>query len=127
MLTNLLFFMIGIVFTYLLTYIMSIGRSVEMLKRSQQSCAALFIVSEQGLQEILQLKYIAMKEANRSEQNITAQKYIDQMNIQSIKETIMRNYVRSYPQKYEHTMEFASWEEMEIYVDQQVKKNKEAV
>ena len=59
-----------------------------------------------------------MQEAKRSEQNITAQKYIDQMNINSVKKTIMRNYLFSFPVSYKNILEYSTWEEMEIYVNE---------
>ena len=84
----------------------------------------MFLTSEQGLQEILQLKYMTMEESGRSQQNITAQKYIDQMSIDSIRKAIMRNYVRVFPARYESTMEYTTWEEMEDYVDKASKEEK---
>ena len=110
---------------YLLNCLICVGHSVNILKKTQQSCAALFIESETGLQEIFQLKYIAMAEASRSEQNITAQKYIDQLNLQSLKTTIMRNYTGVFPAFYQHTMEYSNWEELEDYVNKLMKEQKE--
>ena len=104
---------------------MTIGYSVNILQQTQQGCAALFTVSEQGLQEILILKYMAMKEANRTEQNITAQKYIDQMNVKSIQTSIMRNYIDCFPPSYSHLIQYKNWEELECYVDKIVKNKKE--
>ena len=124
MLINFIWFSIGALVMYTLNYIMSLGHSVMVLKQVQQSCAALLTVSEEGLQEVLQLKYMAMKEANRSEQNITAQKYIDQHNIKTMKRSIMRNYVNSFPSTYINTIEYTSWEELEEYVNSIVQKNK---
>ena len=85
MLEYLLCFTIGVIFTLVINYFTSIGYSVIMLKQTQTSCAALLLASDEGLQEVLHLKYLAMEEANKSQQNITAQKYIDQMNINSVK------------------------------------------
>ena len=111
----------GIIFTMTVNYITKLGSSVIILKQAQKSCAALFVTSEQGLQEILQLKYLAMEEANRSQQNITAQKYIDQLNIDSIKKSIMRNYIVNFPKSYSNIIEYSNWEEMEDYVDRVTK------
>ena len=125
MLINVLCVFGGMVMMWCLSYLMTLGHSVNILKQTQQSCAALFTVSEQGLQEILQLKYLAMKEADRTEQNITAQKYIDQLNISSIKTSIMRNYVQTFPEQYKHVMDYNDWEELEDYVNKFAKDNKE--
>jgi hypothetical protein len=100
--------------------VLSLGHSVNVLMSAQRSCAALFIVSEQGLQEVLYLKYMAMEESGRSEQNVTAQKYIDQMGIDSVKKALMRNYVSTFPEGYKNIMEFTTWEEMSDWVTEEV-------
>ena len=63
-----------------------------------------------------------MEDAKRSEQNIIAQRHIDQMNLDSIKMTIMRNYVNSFPQSYKHTMEYSTWKEMENFIIKETNK-----
>ena len=107
---------------YIFSSIMAVGHSVVTLQEVQKSVAALFLVCEQGIQETLQLKYLAMEEANRSEQNITAQKYIDQMSLDSVRKTVMRNFLRTFPSRYENLLEYKTWEEMESYVNNLVKK-----
>jgi len=122
MLENLLYFGLGVLLSWFFTYIMSLGHAISVLKQTQTSCAALFVVSEQGLQEILVLKYLAMQEDSRPEQNIIAQKYIDQLNIDSIKKSIMRNYNGVFPKSYSHIMEYSTWEEMEQYINKTIQK-----
>ena len=124
MLTNIICVVGGMIVMWCLNYIMSTGHSVNILKQAQRNCAALFITAEQGIQEILVFKYLAMQEADRSEQNITAQKYIDQMSIKSIQSAIMRNYVNSFPSNYKHLIEYTTWEELEEYVDNVMKNHK---
>ena len=125
MLTNLLCVVVGMILMWALNYVMALGHSVAIIKQTQQSCAALFTIAGQGLHEILELKYIAMTEAKRSEQNIVAQKYIDQINIDSVQKSIMRNYVLTFPKSYSHLMEYSTWEELGDFVDKTVKAQKE--
>jgi len=125
MLEYIIGFFAGIMVSWFFSYLMMLGHSINLLKQAQRSCAALFITSEQGLLEVLHLKYLAMEEANRSPQNITAQKYIDQMNINSVQKTIMKNYVRVFPGKYENIMDYSTWEEMEIFVNAALKEGKQ--
>tara|TARA_R100000278_G_C5444896_1_gene155069 strand:+ start:192 stop:572 length:381 start_codon:yes stop_codon:yes gene_type:complete len=119
MVENISWFIIGLIVSQLFKYVMSLGSSVRILKQTQKSCAALFILSDRGLQQVLELKYIEMKEARRSEQNIIAQRHIDQVNIDSIKNSIMRNYVSTFPQSYAHIMDYTNWKEMENFVIKQ--------
>ena len=64
------------------------------------------------------------QQQKRTEQNITAQKYIDQLNIDSIRKTIMKNYERTFPENYKHILEYSTWEEMESFVNKTVKEQK---
>jgi len=125
MLIKLLCFLCGMIVMWLLSYVFSLGHSINLLRETQRSCAVLFIESEQSLQEILHLKYLAMVEADRSEQNIIAQKYIDQLNISNVKKTAMNNYISTFPPSYTHILEYSTWEELEDYVDKKVQQHKE--
>ena len=122
MVENISWFIIGMVVSQLFKYVMSLGLSISILNQTQKSCAALFLLSEQGLQQILELKYIEMKEARRSDQNILAQRHIDQVNLDSIRTSIMRNYVNSFPQSYKHIMEFSTWKELEDFINKETNK-----
>ena len=116
MIENIIWFVIGMVVSQLFKYVMSLGWSIIILKQTQKSCAALFTLSAHGLQQVLELKYIEMSEAKRSEQNIIAQRHIDQMNVESIKLAIIRNFVNEFPSSYKHTLEYTTWKEMEDFV-----------
>ena len=122
MVENISWFIIGMVVSQLFKYVMSLGLSISILNQTQKSCAALFLLSEQGLQQILELKYIEMKDARRSDQNILAQRHIDQVNLDSIRTSIMRNYVNSFPQSYKHIMEFSTWKELEDFINKETNK-----
>ena len=118
MLEYIIGFCIGVITTYFFSYLVALGHSIVVLKQAQKSCAALLIISEQGLREVLQLKYLAMEEAKRSQQNITAQKYIDELSITSVRKSIMRNFVATFPTSYSNVLEYSTWEEMEQYVNE---------
>ena len=108
-----------------LNVLMALGHSVVLLKQTQHDCALLFTVCHQGLMEVLELKYLSMQEAKRSEQNIIAQRHIDQVNIQSIQGAIIRNYINVFPESYSHVLQFSNWRELEDYVNKAVQNNKE--
>ena len=116
MVENIIYIVIGMIASQLFKYVMSLGSSVMVLRQTQRSCAALFVISAKGLEQILELKYIEMADAKRSEQNIVAQRHIDQMNIDTIKSTIMRNFVNQFPSSYKHILEYTTWREMEDFV-----------
>ena len=125
MLTNLLFFLMGMLMMYFLSYLLSLGHSIIVIKNTQHSCAIMFVEMYQGLHEILELKYLTMQESNRSKHNVKAQKHIDGLNIKRIKKSIMNNYVDTFPASYEYLMEFQTWEELENYVNKFAQAKKE--
>lgn len=122
MIENIIWFAIGLIVSQLFKYVMSLGSSIVILNQTQQSCAALFILSARGLQQVLELKYIELSDAQKSEQNIMAQRHIDQLNVESVKAAIMRNYVNVFPSSYKHIMEYSTWNEMEDFVCNKTKK-----
>jgi len=125
MLINLVCFVSGLLIMWCLNVLMALGHSVVLLKQTQHDCALLFTVCHQGLMEVLELKYLSMQEAKRSEQNIIAQRHIDQVNIQSIQGAIIRNYINVFPESYSHVLQFSNWRELEDYVNKAVQNNKE--
>ena len=122
MIENMAWFVTGMIVSQLFKYVMSLGWSILILKQTQKSCAALLALSAHGLQQVLELKYIEMADTNRSEQNILAQRHIDQVNVESVKSAIMRNFVNSFPSSYKHTMEYSSWKEMENFIYKETNK-----
>lgn len=125
MLINIASFLIGMIVMWCIQYLQLLGSTIYILKDVQRNIAAMFVASETGIQEILQLKYIAMKEAKRTEQNITAQMHIDQVSVQSLRKAVMTNYVSAFPSSYLSAIEYTSWEEMADYVNREAQKNKE--
>tara|TARA_R110000822_G_scaffold148086_2_gene287019 strand:+ start:601 stop:1032 length:432 start_codon:yes stop_codon:yes gene_type:complete len=126
MLINFMWFIIGMAIMWCLNYFMGQGRSALLLHQTQKDCAILFTSCHQGLEEVYELKYLAMREAERSEHNLAAQQHIDKININNIKKVIMRNYVTQFPNSYRHVLEYNTWEELEDYVNKLVQTNKEA-
>ena len=122
MIENISWFIIGMIVSQLFKYIMSLGWSIIILRQTQKSCAILFTLSEKGLQQVSELKYIEMLDSKKSEQNILAQRHIDQMNVESVKSAIMKNYVNAFPSSYRHTMEYSTWREMEEFVHKEITK-----
>tara|TARA_R110002110_G_scaffold3150_3_gene16202 strand:- start:3517 stop:3939 length:423 start_codon:yes stop_codon:yes gene_type:complete len=124
MLIKLLCFFTGMVSAWIFSYVLGVGYSINVLNRAQRSCAALFMTCEDGVQQILHLKYIAMEESAKSEQSITAQKFIDQINLDGVKKTVMKNYVNSFPVTYHHIMEFETWDELQDYINEIAKQER---
>ena len=122
MIENMAWFVTGMIVSQLFKYVMSLGWSIIILKQTQKSCAVLLALSAQGLQQVLELKYIEMADTNKSEQNILAQRHIDQVNVESVKAAIMRNFVNSFPSSYKHTMEYSSWKELENFIHNETNK-----
>ena len=120
-----MWFVIGVIVMWCVNVLMSLGHSVVLLKQTQHDCAMLFTICHQGLIEVLELKYLSMKEADRSDQNIMAQRHIDQISIDGARRAIMRNYVNTFPSSYSHILAYASWHELENYVNRATQNNKE--
>ena len=79
----------------------------------------------QSVHEINQLKYIALENAEKGEKFIEFQKRIDDHELNSMKNTVVRNFVNPIPKRFEHLIPFDDWETAMQFLTNQIKQNKE--
>ena len=99
------------------------GYGVVAFKKSTQDTLLLLLKNIQSVYEIQQVKYEVLKLADRSEKYIEFQKYIDEKEMRSLKNTVIRNYLNSIPPKYNSVAEFHDWDSAMIYLNKLTKEN----
>jgi len=82
------------------------------------------IKNVETLYEIHQLKYMALEMADRSEKFIEFQKRIDKHELNSMKTTIIRNFINPIHPRYNHLVPFTDWDGAMDYLNQQIQKQK---
>jgi hypothetical protein len=98
------------------TYILNLGYSVLMMKRITYETAKFAARMAQISYEFYELKYLALRFANRGEDEVLLQKKIDTMEHDSIKESIVSTFIKSYPPKFINNLEFDNWDSMMDYL-----------
>ena len=75
----------------------------------------------QATHEIQQLKHIHYELLERDEKYIEFQKTIDEREIKSLKNTVIRNYINSVPPRYNHLIKFSDWDSAMLYLNKLLK------
>ena len=106
------------------TYILSLGYSVLMMKRITYETAKFAARMAQISYEFYELKYLALRFADRGEDEVLLQKKLDKMEHDSIKESIVSSFIKNYPPKFVNNLEFDDWDSMTEYLKKAGKEQK---
>ena len=102
-------FLCGVTFNVFWGYILGLGFGIEAFKRSMVDSLIVFTKNIQAVHRIQQAKHMHYELLERDEKYIEYQKFIDEQELNSIKETIIRNYINSIPPRYNNLVLFHDW------------------
>ena len=105
-------------------YVLNLGYSVLMMKQITYETAKFVARMAQISYEFYELKYLALRFADRGEDEVALQKKIDKMEHDSIKESIVASFIKNYPPKFVNNLEFDDWDSMTIYLKKAGKEQK---
>ena len=71
--------------------------------------------------EIQQLKYMHYELLERDEKYIEFHKAIDERELKSLRNTVIRNYINTVPPKYNRLIEFHDWDTAMLYLNKLLK------
>lgn len=106
------------------TYILNLGYSVLMMKKITYETAKFAARMAQISYEFYELKYLALRFADRGEDEVMLQKKLDKMEHDSIKESIVASFTKHYPPKFINNLEFDDWDSMMQYLKKAGEENK---
>lgn len=115
-------FMIGFVSHMVWAYVLNLGYCVVMVKELTDDILKLVAKSAQTTYHVYELKYLFLKEAGKSEEQVEYEKKIDQMQLKSVQDTIIRNVLTNYPPKYTHLLKFDDWDSAMKHLTEVIKK-----
>ena len=115
-------FMIGFVSHMVWAYVLNLGYCVVMVKELTDDILKLVAKSAQTTYHVYELKYLFLKEAGKSEEQVEYEKKIDQMQLKSVQDTIIRNVLTNYPPKYIHLLKFDDWDSAMKHLTEVIKK-----
>ena len=115
-------FMIGFVSHMVWAYVLNLGYSVVMVKELTDDILKLIAKSAQTTYHVYELKYLFLKEAGKSEEQIEYERKLDQIQLKSVQDTIIRNVLTNYPPKYTHLLKFDDWDSAMEHLSEVIKK-----
>ena len=111
-------FICGVIFNATWGYLLGTGYGLLLFQKVTTDCLLMMTKNIQSVYEIQQLKYMSLKVVQKDEKYIEFQKYIDEKEMQSIKNTLIRNYINSVPPKYNNTVPFHDWSSAMTYLNE---------
>jgi hypothetical protein len=113
----LLVFICGILFNIIWGQALGLGFGMIAFRNSIADALLMLTKNIQTAQEIQQLKQMHYELIDRDEKYIEFQKKIDDREIKSLKDTIIRNYINAIPPRYNHLIKFNDWNSAMQYLD----------
>ncbi len=120
-----LVFIAGILVTKLLGSILSIGFSALVLKNAHDDCVRLIGQMSQTVFEIQQIKTMEMHRLGKSDKEIEISNTLSEYNLQPLKEAMVKNFLNTFPKKYEGLVKFSDWESAMAYLDELIKEDRD--
>ena len=112
----LLIFVCGILFNVI--WGQSLGLGYGMLTFQSSIADTLLMLTTH---EIQQLKYMHYEILERDEKYIEFQKAIDEKEMRSLRNTIIRNYINTVPPRYNRLIQFNDWDTAMLYLNKLLK------
>jgi hypothetical protein len=119
-------FMFGICTNMVWNYIYALGSSLIMVKATINDSLMLLAKNVQSVYEIHHLKQIALEVAEKDERLVEFHKSRDKSELDSLKNTAIRNFINSVPTRYSRLLPFDSWGTAMDYLDAELKSKKGA-
>ena len=114
-------FICGIVFNTFWGYVLGLGYGVMAFRRAMTDILIILARNIQSVYEIQKLKYMCYEILERDSKFVEFQKQIDEKEIKSLKNTLIRNFINSIPSRYDSMIEFNDWDSAMDYFDTALK------
>lgn len=122
--TILVAFVSGILFNVFWGYILGLGYGAMAVRKAMLDCLLIMVKNIQSIYEIQQLKYMSYEMLDRDEKYVEFQKQIDKNEMNSLKNTLIRNYINSVPPKYNDMVKFNDWDSAMLFLNDELKKER---
>lgn len=103
-------FLIGFVSHMVWAYVLHLGYSSILVKETTEDLLKLVGKASQTAYQIYELKYLILKQMDKSELQIEHERRVDEIQLKSIKDTIIRNIITNYPPRYVYLLKFHDWD-----------------
>ena len=117
----LLIFVCGILFNVIWGQSLGLGYGMLTFQSSIADTLLMLTKNIQSTHEIQQLKYMHYEILERDEKYIEFQKAIDEKEMRSLRNTIIRNYINTVPPRYNRLIQFNDWDTAMLYLNKLLK------
>jgi len=114
-------FVCGIVFNTFWGYVLGLGYGVMAFRKAMVDVLFILAKNIQSVYEIQKLKYMCYDVLERDSKFVEFQKQIDEKEIKSLKNTLIRNFINSVPSRYNSLVEFRDWDSAMDYFNTALK------
>ncbi len=115
-------FVCGMIFMRFFSWVMQLGNSAIAMKNTINDCLLVMSANMQIAIESYEIKYHALKIAERDDKYIDFQKQIDKQQLKTLQKTIVRNFILSVPSRYNHLVKFHDWDSAMSYLNEELKR-----
>ena len=101
--------------------ILYLGYGVMAFRKAMVDVLFILAKNIQSVYEIQKLKYMCYDVLERDSKFVEFQKQIDEKEIKSLKNTLIRNFINSVPSRYNSLVEFRDWDSAMDYFNTALK------
>ena len=120
------FFFCGWVCHSLLSYVMSLGYSVMLLRNLLRDVVFMMSKIVEVAYLVHEMKMIYLDNMNLSEREVNNNKKLHDIQMDNLKKNIVSSITRHFPKNFSNLVEFHDWDTMMKWIDKELKINKEA-
>ncbi len=117
-------FCCGIITNIFWNHLLGLGTGIMMIRIVISDCILLLAKNVQSVYEINELKYMSLEMSGKDERFIEFQKTQDKLELSSLRNTIIRNFVNAIPTRYDKYVPFNDWGGAMDYLDKEIKKRR---
>ena len=119
-----LVFICGMAFNIVWGYTLGFGYGINAFQNAMTNSLLLLAKNVQSVAEVHQLKYMSYEMLDRDEKHIEFQKAIDQKEMNSLKNSLIRDYINSVPSRYNFMIKFHDWDSAMSHLNNLLKERK---
>ena len=114
-------FICGITFNIIWGYALGLGFGINAFQNAMINSLLLLSKNVQSVAEIQQLKYMSYGLIQKDDNYIEFQKSVDVRELNSLKNSLIRDYINSVPPRYSFMIKFHDWDSAMSYLNNLLK------
>ena len=119
-----LFFVAGVVFSRIFSFIFDLGIAAEFIRRTSDRILVCLIMMAEQLEYLREMRKMVLREKGVSEEQIEFQLALFDKWFTTWKESVIIQFVSSYPESSKRDLPFHDWKTATKYVEKIIKEKR---